>query len=104
MGLLSLASDSRLTSSTTESVQDKVNYVNNILYLHNTDALILALGPANPCYGKAVYSLRICFTRAIASSAACSGVRPSVTMWWIAFGQTPSASTSWCRHSPEAAA
>jgi hypothetical protein len=31
------------------------------------------------------YSLKICLTRAIASSTACSGVMPSVTTRWIAF-------------------
>ena len=37
------------------------------------------------------YSLRSCLIRAIASSTACSGVMPSVTMRWIAFAQTRSA-------------
>ena len=35
------------------------------------------------------YSLRICLIRAIASSTACSGLMPSVTMRWIAFSQIP---------------
>jgi hypothetical protein len=33
------------------------------------------------------HSLRICLIRAIASSTACSGLMPSVTMRWIAFAQ-----------------
>jgi hypothetical protein len=33
------------------------------------------------------YSLRICLMRAIASSTACSGLMPSVTMRWTAFAQ-----------------
>ena len=34
--------------------------------------------------------LRICLIRTIASSTACSGLMPSVTMRWIAFAQTRS--------------
>ena len=43
---------------------------------------------APACLGG--YSLRICLIRAIASSTACSGLMPSVTMRWIAFAQTRS--------------
>src|SRR5262245_49584090 len=50
------------------------------------------------------HSARISLTRAIASSTACSGLMPSVTTRWIAFAQTNSPLTSWCRQLPEISA
>ncbi len=78
-------------------------------------AFLHAAIPRKLLYGKngrgwrtavasAGYSLRSCFTRAIASSTACSGLRPLTTTRWIAFGQTCSCSTSRCRHLPETTA
>jgi hypothetical protein len=51
--------------------------------------------PETPAIVESVasYPLRICLTRAIASSTACSGLMPSVTMRWIALAQTSSCQT-----------